>query len=122
MIRAVWNGTVLAEASRTERVEGNHYFPPESLRREHLVDSDTKSLCPWKGTAHYYNVTADGAVNPDAAWYYPHPSPQADRIKNHVAFWNGVTIEGEPERSRHGMSHRVAGWLGAKTARCDGRT
>lgn len=97
MIRAVWNKTVLAETPRTVRLEGNHYFPPESLHVEHFIDSAAKSVCPWKGLARYYSVTANGEVNPDAAWYYPHPSPLARRIKNHVAFWNGVTIEGEPE-------------------------
>lgn len=122
MIRAVWNGTVLAEAPRTVRLEGNHYFPPESVHREHLIDSSTKSVCPWKGLARYYSVAANGDVNPDAAWSYPHPSPLARRIKNHVAFWNGVAIEGEPEGGRHGVAHRVAAWLGVRTARCDGRT
>jgi uncharacterized protein (DUF427 family) len=97
MMRAVWQGAVLAEAPRTVRVEGNHYFPPESVHREYLTDSPSKSLCPWKGLARYYNVAVDGEVNPNAAWYYPRPSPLARRIKNHVAFWNGVTVEGEPE-------------------------
>ncbi|WP_204080215.1 DUF427 domain-containing protein [Mycobacterium riyadhense] len=112
MIRAVWNGTVLAEAPRTVRVEGNHYFPPESLHREHLIESPTTSICPWKGLAHYYNVIVDGDVNPDAAWYYRRPSPLARRIKNHVAFWNGVTVEGESEGDRQGLACRVAAWLG----------
>ncbi|MGH8115151.1 MAG: DUF427 domain-containing protein [Rhodanobacteraceae bacterium] len=122
MIRAVWNGTVLAEAPRTVRLEGNHYFPPESVHREHFIESPTKSICPWKGLAHYYSVTANGDVNPDAAWYYPRPSPLARRIKNHVAFWNGVTVEGEPEGAPQGVAHRLAAWLGSKMARCDGRT
>jgi uncharacterized protein (DUF427 family) len=121
MIRATWNGVVLAETPRTKRVEGNHYFPPESVRREHLIDSPTKSLCPWKGLAHYYTVTVDGEVNPDAAWYYPHPSPLARRIKNHVAFWNGVNVEGEPEGGQQGVAHRVAAWFGGKAAQSDGR-
>jgi uncharacterized protein (DUF427 family) len=97
MIRAVWNGAVLAEAPTTVRVEGNHYFPPESLRREFFTESKTSSLCPWKGVAHYYDVTVDGQVNADAGWYYPKPSPLARKIKDHVAFWRGVTIEGEQE-------------------------
>jgi uncharacterized protein (DUF427 family) len=97
MIRAVWNGAVLAEAPCTVRVEGNHYFPPESLRREYFTESKTSSLCPWKGVAHYYDVNVDGQVNADAGWYYPKPSPLARKIKNHVAFWHGVQIEGEPE-------------------------
>ncbi|WP_280398254.1 DUF427 domain-containing protein [Nocardia carnea] len=96
MIRAVWNGAVLAESPHTVRVEGNHYFPPESLHRRYFGDSRTKTLCPWKGVAHYYTVTVGEAVNPDAGWYYPNPSPLARRIKNHVAFGNGVEVSGEP--------------------------
>ncbi|MBF6414926.1 DUF427 domain-containing protein [Nocardia cyriacigeorgica] len=99
MIRAVWNGTVVAEAPRTVRVEGNHYFPPSSLNREYFIDSPTTSLCIWKGLARYYTLSVDGAVNPDAAWYYPKPSPLARRIKNHVAFWHGVRIEADAGRS-----------------------
>ncbi|KZS84251.1 DUF427 domain-containing protein [Mycobacterium persicum] len=96
MIRAVWNGTVLAEVPQTVTVEGNHYFPPDSIHREYLIDSSTTSVCPWKGVANYYTVVVDGQTNPDAAWYYPDPSPAASDIKNHVAFWRGVTIEGQP--------------------------
>jgi uncharacterized protein (DUF427 family) len=114
MIRAIWNGTVLAEAPRTVRVEGNDYFPPESVRREHFVDSSTKSVCPWKGVARYYTVVVDGHENPDAAWYYPKPSPLARRIKDHVAFWGGVEIEGEAEQSGPRLADRVAAWLGGK--------
>ena len=97
MIRAVWNGAVLAEAPHTVRVEGNHYFPPESLRREFFSESTTESVCAWKGVAHYYDVTVDGHINADAGWYYPDPSPQAQEIKNHVAFWRGVKVEGEEQ-------------------------
>lgn len=93
MTRAVWNGVVVAEAPRTVVVEGNHYFPPESVRREYLVDSPTRSLCFWKGMARYYTLEVDGIVLPDAAWYYPKPTFLARRIKNHVAFWGGVRIE-----------------------------
>ncbi|KAA1252117.1 DUF427 domain-containing protein [Mycobacterium simiae] len=96
MIRARWNGTVLAEVPQTVKVEGNDYFPPESVHREYLLDSPTTSICPWKGTAHYYTVVVDGQTNTDAAWYYPDPSPRAQQIKNHVAFWKGVIVEGEP--------------------------
>lgn len=113
VIRAVWNGVVLAEVPRTVRVEGNHYFPPESLHRQYFSDSRTKSLCPWKGIARYYTVTVDGAVNSDAGWYYPNPSPLARRIKNHVALSNGVRIEGEAEGGRR-LSERVPGWLRGK--------
>lgn len=95
MIRAIWNGVVIAETDRTRRVEGNHYFPPESLRREYLTQSPSRSLCPWKGVARYHNLIVNGEVNPDAAWYYPHPFPLARLlgVKNHVAFWNGVRIQ-----------------------------
>ena len=95
MIRAVWNGAVLAEAPETVRVEGNHYFPMDSLRREYLSDSTTTTVCPWKGTAHYYTVTVDGQTNADAAWYYPEPKPKASEIKDHVAFWKGVKVEAD---------------------------
>ncbi|MGH8998716.1 MAG: DUF427 domain-containing protein [Acidimicrobiia bacterium] len=93
MIRAVWNGAVIAEAPRTVVVEGNHYFPPEAVRREYLIESRTRSLCPWKGMARYSTLVVDGTVNPDAAWYYPRPTFLARRIKQHVAFWHGVRIE-----------------------------
>jgi len=122
MIRAVWNGAVLAETPDTVRVEGNDYFPPESVRREFFSESSAKSLCPWKGVARYYTVTVDGQVNANAAWYYPKPSPLARRIKNHVAFWNGVHIEGEAEgRGAEGTGQaaqagagRRPTWLGGK--------
>ncbi|MDB1087344.1 DUF427 domain-containing protein [Streptomyces sp. ACA25] len=97
-MRAVFNGAVIAETPRTERVEGNDYFPPESLKREYFTESTTKSLCFWKGVARYRTVTVDGVTVPDAAWYYPRPSPLARRIKDHVAFWNGVTVEGTREQ------------------------
>ncbi len=90
--QAVWNDTVIAESSEIRRVEGNVYFPPDSLREEHLTASTRTSLCPWKGKARYYDVEVDGIVNPAAAWYYPHPSPLARRIKNYVAFWHGVEV------------------------------
>ena len=92
MIRAVWNGAVLAESADTVQLEGNEYFPLESVRRAFLSDSATTTVCPWKGTAHYYTVTVDGQVNPDAAWYYPSPSGRAQQISDRVAFWKGVKI------------------------------
>lgn len=107
MLRAVWNGVVLAEAPRTVRIEGNHYFPPDSVKREYFSPTRSKSLCPWKGLASYYTVTVGDEVNPAAAWYYPHPSPVARKIKNHVAFWNGVRVEGEPEAVGE---RRSTGW------------
>lgn len=93
MYRAVWKGVVLAETYRTVRLEGNHYFPPESLNGAYFHDSATKTVCPWKGLARYYTIAVDGEVNSDAAWYYPRPSPLARRIKGYVAFWNGVRVE-----------------------------
>ncbi len=92
MVRAVWKGEVLAESDDTLVVDGNHYFPDSSLRPEHFKPSSTKSLCPWKGIASYYDVTVNGATNTDAAWFYSHPSPLARKVKNRVAFGNGVEI------------------------------
>jgi uncharacterized protein (DUF427 family) len=92
MFQAVWNGAMLAQSDQTVKVEGNQYFPPEALRREYFSDSRTISVCPWKGTASYYDITVDGQVNRDAAWYYPQPSPAAAQITGHVAFWHGVTV------------------------------
>ena len=93
MARATWNGAVLAESDRFEIVEGNVYFPPESLRREHFRESATRTVCGWKGTASYYDVEVGGKVNRDAAWYYPAPLEAAAGIAGHVAFWLGVEIE-----------------------------
>lgn len=91
-VRAIWNGVVLAESDDTVVVEGNHYFPPESLRREYLIRSRSRTICPWKGVASYYTVSVDGVVNPDAAWFYPHPTPLARKVKDRVAFWRGVEL------------------------------
>jgi uncharacterized protein (DUF427 family) len=92
-VRAVWNGAVIAESDRTIVVEGNHYFPPDSVRKEHLVASDTHTTCFWKGRASYYSVRVGEKVNRDAAWYYPTPSPAASGIAGYLAFWRGVAIE-----------------------------
>ncbi|MFQ5876656.1 MAG: DUF427 domain-containing protein [Acidobacteriota bacterium] len=93
MARAVWNGAVLAESDRCEIVEGNHYFPPDSIRREHFRESKAQTTCPWKGVASYYDLEVDGQVNRGAAWYYPAPKEAARRIKGYVAFWRGVRVE-----------------------------
>ena len=93
MARAVWNGAVLAESDRCVVVEGNQYFPPDAVRRDHLRPSATHTTCPWKGVASYYDVVVDGQVNRDAAWYYPEPKDAAKQIRDHVAFWRGVTVE-----------------------------
>ncbi len=91
-MKATWNGAVLAESDATVVVEGNHYFPIESIRTEHFVPSATHTVCGWKGTASYYTVEVDGQKNPDAAWYYPEPKDAAKNIAGHVAFWKGVSV------------------------------
>jgi uncharacterized protein (DUF427 family) len=93
MFRATWNTKVLAESDRTIVVEGNHYFPPDSIRKEFFRQSNAHTTCPWKGLASYYDVQVDGAVNKDAAWYYPAPKEAAKQIKNYVAFWHGVKVQ-----------------------------
>ncbi|RKH18456.1 DUF427 domain-containing protein [Corallococcus praedator] len=90
---AKWNGVVLAKSDRFEEVEGNVYFPPDSLNREHFKPSATHTHCPWKGEASYYSVEVDGKTNADAAWFYPEPKAKAANIRDHVAFWKGVTVE-----------------------------
>lgn len=91
-MQAIWNGAVLAESDSTVVVEGNQYFPPDSVNREYFTGSDTSSTCPWKGQASYYSVTVDGKTNTDAAWTYLDPSPAASQIKGYVAFWRGVKV------------------------------
>ena len=91
--RAVWNGVELARSADTVVVEGNHYFPIESVDRALLQPSRAHTVCPWKGVASYYTVTVDGVTNRNAAWYYARPSPFARRLKGRVAFWNGVRVE-----------------------------
>lgn len=91
-MKATWNGAVLAESDQTIVVEGNHYFPPGAIRREHFQDSATHTTSAWKGVASYYNVVVDGQVNKDAAWTYPTPKPAAKQIAGYVAFWRGVQV------------------------------
>lgn len=95
MPRALWNEAVLAEApvEKTIQLEGNVYFPVEAVKEAHLRPSETHTVCPWKGTASYYDVVVDSQVNKDAAWYYPDPKPAAREIANAVAFWRGVRVE-----------------------------
>ncbi len=93
MAKAIWKNTVLAESSTVEMVEGNVYFPPESVNRQYLKKSDTHSTCPWKGRASYYSVEVNGEINKDAAWYYPEPKDAAHRIRGYVAFWKGVEVQ-----------------------------
>lgn len=93
MSKATWNGTVLAESDRCEVVEGNQYFPPDSVHREYFKDSQSHTSCPWKGLASYYNIEVDGQVNKDAAWYYPTAKDAAKNIEGYIAFWKGVQVE-----------------------------
>jgi uncharacterized protein (DUF427 family) len=92
MVQAVWNGVTIAESNDTVVVEGNHYFPLAAVRADALRPSSTTSVCPWKGTANYYSIEADGATNKDAAWYYAEPKQAAAQIKGRVAFWKGVKV------------------------------
>jgi uncharacterized protein (DUF427 family) len=93
MARAVWNGTTLAESEAYEKLEGNIYFPPGALNRDFFRPSPKTSHCPWKGLARYYDVVVGDRINAGAAWYYPDPKPAASQIKDHVGFWQGVTVE-----------------------------
>lgn len=93
MVRATWNGVVLAESSDTVIVEGNHYFPAESVNMAYFREASLHTTCPWKGLASYYDVVVDGNVNKEAAWYYPAPKDAAKHITNRVAFWRGVKVE-----------------------------
>jgi uncharacterized protein (DUF427 family) len=92
-MKAIWNEEVLAESEDTVLLEGNHYFPLSSLKKEYMIESDTKSTCPWKGTASYYHIKVGQAENKDAAWYYAEPKPKASSIKGRVAFWKGVEVK-----------------------------
>lgn len=93
MARAVWNGTVIAQSDATIVVEGNHYFPPQSVDPACLRPSTTHTVCSWKGTASYHDVVVNGEVNKDAAWFYPEPKPEAAQIAGYIAFWRGVRVE-----------------------------
>ncbi|MBZ0301832.1 MAG: DUF427 domain-containing protein [Anaerolineae bacterium] len=93
MARAIWNGAVLAESDTYEMVEGNVYFPPDTIDKTYFRPSSSHTTCPWKGLASYYDVEVNGQVNRNAAWYYPQAKPAAQNIQNYVAFWHGVTVE-----------------------------
>jgi len=92
-MKAIWNNQVIAESDETVVVEGNHYFPPSSINQEFFKETETHTVCPWKGTASYYSLLVNGEENKDAAWYYPETSELAKNIKGYVAFWNGVKVE-----------------------------
>ncbi len=92
-MKAIWNGQIIAESDKTIVVEGNHYFPPDALKKEFFEESATQTTCAWKGRASYFNVVVGGEKNKDAAWYYPDPKEAAKNIKGYVAFWRGVKVE-----------------------------
>ncbi len=91
-MKATWNNTVIAESDETIEVEGNQYFPPQSINKEFFTETATHSTCPWKGQASYYTITVEGNENIDAAWFYKQPNDAAQKIKDYVAFWKGVEV------------------------------
>ena len=91
-MKAIWNGTVVAESDDTVVLEGNHYFPASALKQEYVLSSNHRTSCPWKGQARYYTLLVNGDANPDSVWYYPEPSEAAAEIKDRVAFWKGVQV------------------------------
>ena len=91
-MKAIWNDVTLAESDETISIEGNHYFPPESIKKEYFKQSDYHTACPWKGEASYYNIIVDEEMNSDSAWFYPDPKEAAKEIKDYVAFWKGVKV------------------------------
>ena len=92
MPKAIWNGALIAESDHTQIVEGNRYFPADSIKGEYFRENENHTVCPWKGTASYYDIEVDGQVNRGAAWYYPSPKPAAKNIRDHIAFWRGVQV------------------------------
>ena len=93
IVKAIWNGKVVATTDKPQNVEGNYYFPPNSISEEYFQKSEETTVCHWKGTALYFDIVVDGKTNKDAAWYYPEPSGMANHIKGYIAFWKGVVIE-----------------------------
>ena len=94
-MKAIWNGAVIAQSDDTVLVEGNHYFPMSSLHRDHVTFSNHKTTCPWKGTASYYSLLVNGELNTDAAWYYADPKPEAEEVRDRVAFWKDVKVSAQ---------------------------
>lgn len=109
MLQAIWNGAIIAESDETVVVEGNHYFPADSVNDGYLIDSDTRTVCPWKGTASYFTIEVDGKRNDDAAWYYPTPSNTAQKIQGRIAFWRGVNVVDPEAVGRTGLRSRLSG-------------
>lgn len=103
MVRAMWNGAVLAASEETKGVQGNHYFPAGSVATEYLADSTKTTACPWKGAANYHDVVVGDAVNPAASWYFPRPKPAARAIAGYVAFWKGVDVVDDAAPARRGV-------------------
>lgn len=93
MAKAIWNGTVLAQSDDTVIIDGNHYFPPQSVDKQYFQETSTHTSCPWKGTANYYDIEVNGQINRDAAWFYPNAKEKAKHFEDYVAFWRGVQIE-----------------------------
>ena len=93
MAQAIWNETVLAQSNDTVVIDGNHYFPPESINKQYFQESNKHSTCPWKGTANYYDIEVKGEINKDAAWFYPNAKEKAKHFEGYVAFWRGVQVE-----------------------------
>jgi uncharacterized protein (DUF427 family) len=93
MARATWNGTVIAESDSVQTVDGYTYFPPQSIKHAFLKPSSHTSVCPWKGTASYFTIAVDGKENPDAAWVYQDPKPEAAHIKGYIGFWRGIQVQ-----------------------------
>ncbi len=91
-MKAIFNNQIIAESNNTIELEGNNYFPPESLNKQYFKESTYESTCPWKGEASYYTIDVNGEIRDEAGWYYKNPSEAAKQIKNHVAFWKGVRI------------------------------
>jgi uncharacterized protein (DUF427 family) len=94
-MKATWNGVTIAESDDTVLVEGNHYFPMSSLNRDVVTFSNHKTTCPWKGSANYYSLLVNGELHADAAWYYPDPKPEAEEIRDRVAFWKDVKVSAQ---------------------------
>lgn len=92
-MKVMWKNLILAESNDTVVVEGNHYFPPDSIKKQYFKKSETHTTCPWKGLASYYHIDVDGEINKDAAWYYSDPKDAAKNIKNYIAFWKGVEVK-----------------------------
>ena len=93
MAKAIWNDTVLAQSNDTIIIDGNHYFPPESINKQYFQESNKHTICPWKGSANYYDIEVNGQINKDAAWFYPNAKEKAKHFEGYVAFWRGVQVE-----------------------------